>query len=696
MSTSLRVIFDRTVSIVVVILLPLLLLWGDGKQSLVDVLAAMGIIVLFIFDAYNKFFSRKISKDLQIAWVIMLGVLLIGMAFSESVGYSFSDIVRWLEAYLLFYFFYVHAKETYVYALAKILALLTIVGLLILLALYFLPEMVKDLPLMNLLYPIYGHNHIVDLLVFVFPLAISWCLTRFSWKSCGFLILVIGGVILASARGALILLAVYLLWQYFFYSHPAKRAVLVSVSAVFISLILVGGVFQSLPSSNKVFFSSWLEKQTSKPALTRDIRFRYWSQAVTAIKARPLLGGGPGTFYLQSKRYQLAPNSYSWFAHSFPLQVAAETGFVGLVFFGILCLVVVRNLRKAKTILVRKPILYYDYWLPLLQGVILTFIYSFYEYNLNFLLVWLIFWSTIAILLGTADQKYNNLEQKWPFFTLVNLGGLSLFWLTAMAAMLSSLFSLTRNFSYWFMPFDKEKMVTILNNFSEKKKNPQKWQLGTIIFFHRNNPEILFAIARDFSAWSDYETARRYYSMAIQRDPKNIDYHVEYLNFLITQKKSPDIYNEVKALGYEFLPPSLQQSVIEASQTVKGIPVGDLVPPLMWSSVGPEQVRLYLAKAYYFLGLAVIDSDPQSAASYWNIAALLNPSLSYYHVELAHLYASVFFDRDKAISILKDCEKIRFAQNHCQQALESFSAYNPKALLPVGFFAKEIRDFSLL
>ena len=88
---------------------------------------------------------------------------------------------------------------------------------------------------------------------------------------------------------------------------------------------------------NSIYFRQ-LNAFIFKPSVPSDNRLEYWRQAIEAIKERPLFGSGPGTFYLLSRRLQSAPNSWSWFAHSFPLQTAAETGLVGLsIFLFLIC-----------------------------------------------------------------------------------------------------------------------------------------------------------------------------------------------------------------------------------------------------------------------------------------------------------------------------------------------------------------------
>ena len=93
---------------------------------------------------------------------------------------------------------------------------------------------------------------------------------------------------------------------------------------------------------NSIYFRQ-LNAFIFKPSVPSDNRLEYWRQAIEAIKERPLFGSGPRTFYLLSRRLQSAPNSWSWFAHSFPLQTAAETGLVGLSIFLFLICVLFRG-----------------------------------------------------------------------------------------------------------------------------------------------------------------------------------------------------------------------------------------------------------------------------------------------------------------------------------------------------------------
>jgi O-antigen ligase len=63
-------------------------------------------------------------------------------------------------------------------------------------------------------------------------------------------------------------------------------------------------------------------------------RFLYWQAALTMWKEHPIRGIGIGAYDKAYRSYKPGPGENSRLAHSFPLQVAAEMGSLGILAFG--------------------------------------------------------------------------------------------------------------------------------------------------------------------------------------------------------------------------------------------------------------------------------------------------------------------------------------------------------------------------
>ena len=59
-------------------------------------------------------------------------------------------------------------------------------------------------------------------------------------------------------------------------------------------------------------------------------------------------GLDPERFPLNPEDFQARPGSYSWFAHSFPLEILVETGVVGFVLFVTVGWMIIKNMRGEK------------------------------------------------------------------------------------------------------------------------------------------------------------------------------------------------------------------------------------------------------------------------------------------------------------------------------------------------------------
>lgn len=664
-----------------------LLLVGDGKQSPTEVLVGIGLVTLYTGHFLSGLSFRPLPRFLFFAWIGVLGGLLVLIPFSDSIAYSMSAWLRYLEAYLLFYFFYNHADDRSLQVFSKGLVIFTLLATVVSLLFLIIPSWNQILPTMNLLYATYGHNHLVDLLIFVFPLLLAWYFTRPTWILAAILFISVFGVIFTFARGALALLALYLFGQYL----GQKKLGLGLLSVLFVTLLTTSVIFVLLPGKDNLLLPNWWEKQMIKSLPHQDIRIQYWSQAWRAFSHQPLLGRGLGTFSLISKRFQQAPATYSWFAHSFPLEVLAETGIVGAgLIFGLLAGMVFYLVRAARhgKILGKS---YTRYLLPLTWGWFLTLGYSFYEYNLNYLLVWLLFWASAGLILGVIFPVISRVRQGPPPSVTVAL------WLTGGLILVLGVASLTtvtpssRNVWLWLTAFDTDKATRVLEQ--EAKLTFRQHQLIRVL--HRRNPEVLFALAKRQQKAGSIDQATSYYREALNYDPKNLDYHREYLNFVLEQNLTREVLAEIVNLSRKFLPLSFQAQIDKAEKLTVMAPPAVSLPPLTWSGMTPDQVRLYLAKAYYFWGLAYLDFDPTVTREFWVLARDLNPSLSFYHVELASLYAYKFEDQEGAKQIMENCLAFTTAYRHCSEMQNNFFVKG-EDLPPLGFFAQDIWNFPLL
>jgi O-antigen ligase len=352
---------------------------GDGKQPMIDTLASVVIISLHILaKAYLKK-QRTMPQPLVLLWSITLGYFAIRTMFSESVAYSITATMRMVMAYLVFTLFFEYNTQRYQRYFRHGLIIFSLLAIAASLLLYFSPSLANNLPLMNLLYPNYGHNHLVNILVVVYPITLFLFVRQKNIAYTVYYLLVAGMIFLSFSRGALFLIGLYTIFQVGILqkTHINKRALFLLIVGIIATVSLIYFSFLATrPNQNPSKFS----RQLYKPLFANESRWEYWNQAWEGIKQKPLFGSGPGTFYLISKRYQSGPNQYSWFAHNSMLQWVVELGIVGSI-----PLLFTIGLLLAHT----------QGWAK--HATILVMLNSFFDFNLDFLLIWLVLWTILGL-----------------------------------------------------------------------------------------------------------------------------------------------------------------------------------------------------------------------------------------------------------------------------------------------------------
>lgn len=346
---------------------------GDGIQSVTDFLGAELALLLGIIFLLKEKRVVFPPRRLRLWWGAFVLVAAGSTMLSASIGYSIFWWARLASAYVVFILFYSisspKALRMFVVGLVVFVAAATVAAG----AAWAFPAASSWLPTMNLLVLTRGHNHLVDLLVLVFPSVLIFSSgKKFGWVAVSLLVV---AVLATFARGAWLVLAAFCLYC-LLKNRPMKIAWLV-LTAFFVG----------------IFAASTLS--ASRPGLFVP-RLGYWEQAVRAIQEQPLLGRGPKSFSLSSKKYQGAPGEFSWFAHSLPLQTGAELGLVGLFIF---VLFLFMHLRHAIPPPENRTAT------GLFFGLTLALVYSIFEFNMDYFVVFLVWWAGLGVLAGLRPPQ---------------------------------------------------------------------------------------------------------------------------------------------------------------------------------------------------------------------------------------------------------------------------------------------------
>src|SRR3989344_8302464 len=393
--------------IIFFVFITLALFLGDGLQPVTVAIGALSMVLIFVTARYNRLPMYTFPRPLQTAWIVLIVYMTVRMLFSDSIGLSVTAVIRIISAYLIFYFFAVFGKPNWVTIFLRWLVRASLFAVVISFILLLVPRWGHLLPPMNLVFAAFGHNQIVSLLFLTTPLVVKNFLDTPTVKNSVVFLLYMAGLVLSFSRGSiimLILLFVYLLITNRKQNKKVHGAFLIVLSTAFLLLLSAQVILSRNPAPDKFSFMPYfLRRQLVKPFTLEQTRLNYWQQAVSAFRDQPLFGHGPGTFYLLSKRYQEAPNQYSYFAHSFPLETLAESGVIGFGLLATLIFLILRQQSNNKTS---------EQSSLLKLGLILTLAYSFFEFNLNFLTIWLIWWAGWGVL--SCKQSQITTRQKIP------------------------------------------------------------------------------------------------------------------------------------------------------------------------------------------------------------------------------------------------------------------------------------------
>ncbi|MBI3577085.1 O-antigen ligase family protein [Candidatus Gottesmanbacteria bacterium] len=656
------------------LLLGVSIVLGDGKQPTVEVLWAVGALV-FLWLSNRKSSQRTPPLAVSIVWIVIVGLWMVRAVFSDSVAYSLSSFVRLVAAYGVYGFFFQFTTAEKLKKVSSALLVLAVSATAASVFLIVLPP-IPAMPLMNVLYSTYGHGHLADLLLFILPIAVFAVLEKPNLRTQTVLVSLLVGFFLTFARGAWLLFALFVFLIFLRRPLKGSKALFLPTGAALALALGILFFLRGLSSTNLGRqLPSWLSRQTQKPPIVSDARLRYWKQAIEALGERPWFGSGPGTFYLQSRRLQEAPNSYSWFAHSFPLQTLVEVGVIGAVPLLLFVIGSVWFIYKKIPRTQSHGFIYQSF----LWGVVLVLAQSLFDFNLDYLYLWLLLWATLGGLSGSVCKKENGGPLFWEIRP-VFVGFLLLYYGSWVASrLLFATGDLRRAFLV--APHQRETALAFLSEQKTNRNALSPTEKNLITYFYQKDPDVLLASAPLVNT----PLAIDRYTASFSLDPKPADalqQRRSYLEFLMQQNKPEKIALELRVLARATLP-------LPFAEQITNIPLydpslassyrGDIVG-LLFST--PKKQRAF-SKVFYSLGLEAMNKNPAITKQLWKLALDISPQWSYFHIELASLEAYVF-QKDAASSrVLHDCMRHLFPRDHCRRYLQS-------PLPRPGFFKKDI------
>jgi len=612
--------------------------------------------------------TEVIQKKIIFLAIAFLFFVFISVVNSVSLAFSLPAFFQLLTISLFFYLFLVTAsKENLKRGIAVILASSF---LLCLLSFYYLLPIVKEKPEgMNLVYAIHGHSHLADYLILAIPLVLALFLRATKRKKKlfhGLLIFFLISLVLTFSRGAFLVLPLVVL--IFIYLLKPKRIdekimswSLVLIPVCFLVLILIFSLSPFGSKAKALFPDNWLTRQLVKPAFSAR-RLEYWQEALKGFLARPLFGFGWGNFKLVALRFQKLPASWSDYAHNFYLQVLAETGvFAFFSFLGFLYLSFYQiwQLVKKKK---KDPIL-----LGAFGAILASSLHSLLDYDWNFPAVFLAFLFLLANLLSLSSSR-QSLKKDRRIIKLQVVPN----WLVLIAVLcfifgqmqiIGEHFYQKKEYkkAFFFSPWRKEFIIEEQEALLGKDFKTRKKNIDMAFFLYGDEPDILsFLLEKFYEREISEETAMLCYRTIAASPLENFALYPKLARLYDKLKME----KEKEELGIFFA-----QHLDKGREFYKNKPG--------------------YGKTFYLFGETYLGGQEEKAVLWWERAVEAGSQWSYFHIELASLYAKLgkFKEAEK---VLTQCLNFYHPKEHCQMYLEKFKTQ--KKVEEPGHFRAEILE----
>lgn len=636
---------DRWLTAVFYLWLFACLFLGDGKDTIIDLAGSAGVLILFVLSRYFPA-GRNPPGTIRSAWMALSVYLIIRTIFSDDRAYSVYTVVRWTCAYLIFTIFYTYDRRITLRRFEDgcIVFCLALFGVsLIYLA---VPGLSGKLPLMNLLYPTYGHNHTADILLFGIPVVLWRWLDRPRIKYLAVLLILLAGVVLSFSRLAWIFaFAIMMVIPILRNGKGTKIALAMGVAFAGTAAFLLFFTSAAVRTGRTVPGPFLRPKQD----VLSDGRWEFWRQALVAIRERPVFGSGPGTFYLQSRRLQTEPNTFSWYAHNSLLETTSDLGLAGLVLIAVFCAVVaipmIRSYRGHPSPAVPSGLIF---------STVFVTLYSLFEFNLSYLVPFFLLAAACGLLAAQSDN--GNRSEKTGNGIFLLIPGVFYGLLTASLLLQSA----GKNQAAFLAAPFRNPYETVLAGQSAITDKDKR----VLSVFLPRRTMILETLAQTEKIAGPSGDAGQYYLQALKWDPQNCSLLSEYLAF--------ESAGNATAAG----------ALLDRVAGWYGIDGSAFMTPAVYTAITPEFIREqppttlvsnYLAKTAYFLGLSLREKNLPATIGLWKTAVLAGPDWGYYYAELASVYKYDARDEPASKKILTDCQKRHYPAELCRVSLQYYN-----------------------
>jgi tetratricopeptide (TPR) repeat protein len=238
----------------------------------------------------------------------------------------------------------------------------------------------------------------------------------------------------------------------------------------------------------------------------------------------------------------------------------------------------------------------------------------------------------------------------------------------------SLLFSKRAELAFLIAPYDTNNALSLLD---EKAKNGSRittQEANILNIFHRNNSEVLTALAQNYEHAGNNHLALTYYELSNELDPLNENNFILRERSYLRNGEYWRFFNEYKASlikkhpDYNF---SLLKGVVFSDKDVDPDTHEELNSQIRLQLPSSEKTEIKEASInFFFLGYGLVKAKPYEAKQLFIIARDLSPGWSYFHLGLASYY--YYFENQKALAwkVLNNCLQFEYARDHCAEIIQ--------------------------
>lgn len=599
---------------------------------------------ILTFLAPNKTAFLHSDRRVHTTFLALLSVTLISTLVSETMVQSLPGFLRYILAYVAYWVArgWSHHGKNMLPTAFTTLGSVIVASYIVLRGI----SLFTVLPNSSLITSA-GHDSISYILVFFAPFFISHLATRDS-SSIQTLGLIIATV-LSRARNAWIIIAVTAVYM-LRVSHPKSLrrhtiAILVGGTSLICGLIILLTPPQSL---------------LLKP-INATLRLSYAKQAVRALTTAPLFGHGPGTFELLSRRYTDTPETRVRFAHSFPLELAAETGIIGLTVFSVLLILCIRYGRKEK------------HSRLLVVSIIASLLYSCFDTGLDNTNIWILFWVSLSLIQPPAPTATTR---RAPLGLFISVFLLSAFAVSYTASHI--LISRYPDAAFYLAPYRK----TLLISHIARPDVDRLW-IRRAVRWYVHDPDILYQLARVSSS------NERLFARALSLDPTN----GQFLAAALVSARNTHDTTQIQtilcslALRATTLQKTYACDMFAHQHVLSFVLSSPHFPPLTVLFRSKEDIATF----WYLSALTIYNDthDAETAIQLLKLARDIAPNLTFFHLELASAYAAWYHDSSAINSVLTLCKENPYTNSGCSHA-QNF----PGDIASPGAYRKDILNIT--